>query len=71
MVQEGLEVHFLDGYEADDEFEVVDYLSYEEMVDLEWLDHNTAAELFVLFPLGCVAIDQLGRVQPGPHEMGT
>jgi hypothetical protein len=35
------------------------------MVDLEWLDHNTVADLFMLFPLGCVAIDQLGRVQPG------
>ncbi|RMJ10145.1 hypothetical protein CDV36_010245 [Fusarium kuroshium] len=70
MVHNGLEVHFLDdddGIEADDEFEVVDYLSYEDLVELEWLDHNAVAELFLLFPLGCVAIDQLGRVQPGPH----
>ncbi|KAH7237373.1 hypothetical protein B0J15DRAFT_554247 [Fusarium solani] len=71
MAHKGLVVHFLDDedYEADDEFEVVDYLSYDEMVDLEWLDHNTVADLFMLFPLGCVAIDQLGRVQPGSHAL--
>lgn len=68
MVHMGVEVHFLDeDYEADDEFEVVDHLSYEEMVDLEWLDYNTVADLFMLFPLGCVAVDQLGRAQPGPQ----
>ncbi|KAI8722642.1 hypothetical protein NCS52_00408500 [Fusarium sp. LHS14.1] len=69
MVHMGVEIHFLgdEYYDADDEFEVIDYLSYDEMVDLEWLDHNTVADLFMLFPLGCVAVDQLGRVQPGPQ----
>lgn len=66
MVHRGLVVHFLDDqvFAADSEFEMVDYLSYEELIELEWLDHNTVAELFVLFPLGSVALDQLGQVQP-------
>ncbi|KAJ4315780.1 hypothetical protein N0V84_008184 [Fusarium piperis] len=69
MAHKGIVVHFPDAevYAAEDEFEIIDYLSFEELMDLEYLDHNTIADLFLLFPLGSVSIDQLGRVQPDFH----